>query len=280
MIGDEHDGIARAVRMVCLDVCRDVGGGGRRTGAARDTPKVGQEGKDVVWVPTPQTLVDRMLDMARATPQDYVIDLGSGDGRTVITAAKRGIKAHGIEYNPEMVELAKGNAKTEGVADNATFVNGDIFETDFSQATVLTLFLLTDLNIKLRPTILKMKPGTRVVSNTFMMGDWEPDDRVEAPPGCSSFCKASLWIVPAQVEGTWRMGESELVLEQKYQAISGRLKTGNVIAPVANGRMSGDRIAFSAGGTQYTGTVAGNDIDGASKAGGAEAKWQASRVAK
>ena len=257
-----------------------VGGAALAQPATGYTPKVGQEGKDVVWVPTPQTLVDRMLDMARATPQDYVIDLGSGDGRTVITAAKRGIKAHGIEYNPEMVELAKGNAKTEGVADNATFVNGDIFETDFSQATVLTLFLLTDLNIKLRPTILKMKPGTRVVSNTFMMGDWEPDDRVEAPPGCSSFCKASLWIVPAQVEGTWRMGESELVLEQKYQAISGRLKTGNVIAPVANGRMSGDRIAFSAGGTQYTGTVAGNDIDGASKAGGAEAKWQASRVAK
>src|SRR5688572_24038099 len=155
-------------------------------------PSVGQPGKDVVWVPTPQTLVDRMLDMAKATPQDYVIDLGSGDGRTVITAAKRGIKAHGIEYNPEMVELAKGNAKTEGVADKATFVNGDIFESDFSQATVLTLFLLTDLNIKLRPTILKMKPGTRVVSNTFMMGDWEPDGRVEAPPGCSSFCKASL----------------------------------------------------------------------------------------
>ncbi|MDP9138525.1 MAG: class I SAM-dependent methyltransferase, partial [Pseudomonadota bacterium] len=214
-------------------------------------PQVGQEGKDVVWVPTPQTLVDRMLDMAKATPADYVIDLGSGDGRTVITAAKRGIKAHGVEYNPEMVELAKRNAQKEGVADKATFVEGDIFQTDFSQATVLTLFLLTDLNIKLRPTILEMKPGTRVVSNTFMMGDWEPDDRVEAPPGCSSFCKASLWIVPAKVEGTWQMGQGELVLEQKYQAISGRLKTGNVIAPITNGKMSGGGIAFSAGGTQY-----------------------------
>ncbi len=257
-----------------------MGGAALAQPATGYTPKVGQEGKDVVWVPTPQTLVDRMLDMAKATPQDYVIDLGSGDGRTVITAAKRGIKAHGVEYNPEMVMLAKVNAKSEGVADRATFVEGDIFETDFSQATVLTLFLLTDLNIKLRPIILKMKPGTRVVSNTFMMGDWEPDDRVEAPPGCSSFCKASLWIVPAQVEGTWQMGQSDLVLEQKYQAISGQLKTGNVIAPITNGKMSGDRIAFSAGGTQYTGTVAGNAIDGASKAGGAEAKWQASRVAK
>jgi SAM-dependent methyltransferase len=243
-------------------------------------PKVGQEGKDVVWVPTPQTLVDRMLDMAKATPQDYVIDLGSGDGRTVITAAKRGIRAHGVEYNPEMVELAKRNAKNEGVADRATFVEGDIFETDFSQATVLTLFLLTDLNIKLRPTILKMKPGTRVTSNTFMMGDWEPDDRVEAPAGCPSFCKASLWIVPAHVEGTWQMGQSELVLEQKYQAISGRLKTGNVIAPVTSGKMSGDRIAFSAGGTQYTGTVVGNAIDGGSKGDGGEAKWQATRAVK
>ena len=257
-----------------------AGGAALAQPATGYAPQVGQEGKDVVWVPTPQTLVDRMLDMAKATPQDYVIDLGSGDGRTVITAAKRGIKAHGIEYNPEMVELAKGNAKNEGVADKATFVNGDIFESDFSQATVLTLFLLTDLNIRLRPTILKMKPGTRVVSNTFMMGDWEPDDKVEAPPGCSSFCKASLWIVPAQVEGTWQMGQSELVLEQKYQAISGRLKTGNVIAPVTSGKMIGDRIAFSAGGTQYTGTVVGNAIEGASKAGGGEAKWQATRAAK
>jgi SAM-dependent methyltransferase len=257
-----------------------MGGAALAQPATGYTPKVGQEGKDVVWVPTPQTLVDRMLDMAKATPQDYVIDLGSGDGRTVITAAKRGIKAHGVEYNPEMVVLAKSNAKNEGVADRATFVEGDIFETDFSQATVLTLFLLTDLNIKLRPIILKMKPGTRVVSNTFMMGDWEPDDKVEAPPGCSSFCKASLWVVPAQVEGTWQMGQSELVLEQKYQAISGRLKTGNVIAPVTNGKMSGDRIAFSAGGTQYTGTVVGNAIDGASKGDGGEAKWQATRAAK
>ena len=125
-----------------------------------------------------------------------------------------------------------------------------------------------------------MKPGTRVVSNTFMMGDWEPDDRVEAPPGCSSFCKASLWIVPAKVEGTWQMGPSELVLEQKYQAISGRLKTGNVIAPITNGKMSGGAIAFTAGGTQYAGTVTGNTIEGASKSQGGQATWQATRAAK
>ena len=257
-----------------------AGGAALAQPATGYTPQVGQEGKDVVWVPTPQTLVDRMLDMAKATPADYVVDLGSGDGRTVITAAKRGIKAHGVEYNPEMVELAKRNAQKEGVADRATFVEADIFETDFSQATVLTLFLLTDLNIKLRPTVLSMKPGTRVVSNTFMMGDWEPDGRVEAPPGCSSFCKASLWVVPAKVEGTWQMGQSELVLEQKYQVISGRLRSGNVVAPIANGKMIGDRIVITAGGTEYAGTVTGNAIEGMSKSGAGDAKWQATRVAK
>jgi SAM-dependent methyltransferase len=255
-----------------------AGGAALAQPATGYTPKVGQEGKDVVWVPTPQTLVDRMLDMAKATPADYVIDLGSGDGRTVITAAKRGIKAHGIEYNPEMVDLAKRNAQKEGVADKATFVEADIFESDFSQATVLTLFLLTDLNIRLRPTILEMKPGTRVVSNTFSMGDWEPDDKVEAPPGCSSFCKASLWIVPAKVEGTWQMGQSELALEQKYQAISGTLKTGNVIAPITNGKMSGHGIAFTAGSTRYAGTVTGNAIEGIGKTGAGETKWQATRA--
>ena len=271
--------LSRLLAVLCLGTLA-AGSAALAQPATGYTPQVGQEGKDVVWVPTPQTLVDRMLDMAKATPADYVIDLGSSDGRTVITAAKRGIKAHGVEYNPEMVALAKRNAQKEGVADKATFVEGDIFQTDFSQATVLTLFLLTDLNIKLRPTILKMKPGTRVVSNTFMMGDWEPDDRVEAPPGCSSFCKASLWIVPANVEGTWQMGQSELVLEQKYQVISGRLRSGNVVAPIANGKMMGDRIVITAGGTEYAGTVTGNAIEGMSKSGAGDAKWQATRVAK
>jgi SAM-dependent methyltransferase len=243
-------------------------------------PQVGQAGKDVVWVPTAQTLVDKMLDMAKATPGDYVIDLGSGDGRTVITAARRGIKAHGIEYNPDMVALSKRNAEAAGVADKATFVHADIFDSDFSQATVLTLFLLTDLNIKLRPTILKMKPGTRVVSNTFNMGDWEPDQSVQAPEGCQSFCRAHLWIVPAQVDGTWQLGESELTLTQKYQTLTGKLTTGNVIAPISKGRLDGDRVAFSAAGTDYTGRVAGTAMEGAAKTGGAEASWRATRKQK
>ncbi|MGH7829200.1 MAG: SAM-dependent methyltransferase, partial [Candidatus Binatia bacterium] len=130
-------------------------------------PQVGQEGKDVIWVPTPQALVDKMLDMAKVTPNDYVIDLGSGDGRTVITAAKRGARALGIEYNPDMVELSKRNAAKEGVSDRVQFVKADIFESDFSKATVITMFLLTEINLKLRPKILDLKPGTRIVSNAF-----------------------------------------------------------------------------------------------------------------
>jgi SAM-dependent methyltransferase len=240
-------------------------------------PKVGQPGKDVVWVPTPKALVDQMLDMAKVTPQDYLVDLGSGDGRTVITAAKRGIKAHGIEYNADMTELAKRNAVEAGVTDKATFVNGDIFQSDFSQATVVTLFLLPGLNIRLRPTLLDMKPGTRVVSNSFTMGDWEPDNSVAVTEGCNSFCKAYLWIVPAKAGGKWQVGESELTIEQQYQTFTGTLKTGNVIAPITQGRLNGDQIAFTAGDTQYTGSVKGNAMEGTSKAGSTEAKWQAIR---
>jgi Methyltransferase domain len=241
-------------------------------------PRIGQEGKDVVWVPTAQMLVERMLEMAKATPQDYVIDLGSGDGRTVITAAKRGIKAHGIEYNPEMVALAKSNAAKEGVGDKVTFVQADIFESDFSQATVLTLFLLTDLNIRLRPTILKMRPGTRVVSNSFTMGDWTPEQTVYLSEGCSSFCRAHLWIVPANVDGIWKVGAGELTLDQKYQTFTGKLIAGNVIAPITDGRLNGEHITFTAAGVQYTGRVSGNTIEGNSKAlGGNETAWKATR---
>src|SRR5499425_298579 len=189
-------------------------------------PSVGQEGKDVVWVPTPQALVDKMLDMAKVTPKDYVIDLGSGDGRTVITAAKRGAKALGIEYNPDMVELSKRNAAKEGVSDKASFVKADLFESDFSQATVVTMFLLPDINIKLRPKILDLKPGTRIVSNSFDMEEWKPDETIEADKGCTSWCTAYLWIVPAKVEGTWQFPQGEMTLKQTFQMITGALKSG------------------------------------------------------
>jgi len=138
-------------------------------------PQVGQAGKDVVWVPTPQALVDKMLDMAKVTPQDFVMDLGSGDGRTVITAAKRGARAMGIEYNPNMVDLSKKNAAAAGVTQRATFQQADLFETDFSKAQVITMFLLPSINMKLRPKLLELRPWTRIVSNTFTMEDWEAD---------------------------------------------------------------------------------------------------------
>src|SRR5919106_1025306 len=161
-------------------------------------PSVGQEGKDVVWVPTPQAVVDKMLDMAKVTARDFVIDLGSGDGRTVITAAKRGARALGIEYNPDMVELSKRNAEKESVVDRASFVKADLFETDFSNATVITMFLLPEINLKLRPKILELKPGTRIVSNTFTMAEWAADETATVTEDCTSWCTALLWIVPAK----------------------------------------------------------------------------------
>lgn len=239
-------------------------------------PKSGQAGKDVVWVPTQQTLVDTMLNMVGATPADYVIDLGSGDGRTVITAAKRGIRALGIEYNPDLVALSQRNAQKEGVSDRATFRHGDIFETDFSDATVLTLFLLPELNVKLRPTILNMKPGTRVVSNTFTMDDWESDETISLAENCASFCRAHKWIVPAKVAGTWRLPDGELRLSQKYQMLTGTLSSGGKAVPISAAKMNGSEITFTVAGRRYTGKVENNQITGSLEGGG---NWTATRSA-
>jgi len=238
-------------------------------------PEVGQDGKDVVWVPTPQALVDKMLDMAKVTSKDYVIDLGSGDGRTVITAAKRGAKALGIEYNPDMVELSKRNAAKAGVSDKATFTKADLFESDFSDAQVITMFLLSSINMKLRPKILDLKPGTRIVSNTFDMGEWKPDETAKVE-GCTNWCTAHLWIVPAKVEGTWKTPQGDLTLKQTFQMVSGTLKNGNVITPIS-GKLNGDQISFTAGSAQYNGHVNGNTIDGTAK-GGSNGKWTATRA--
>jgi hypothetical protein len=234
-------------------------------------PEVGQAGKDVVWVPTPQALVDKMLEMAKVTPKDYVIDLGSGDGRTVITAAKHGSKALGIEYNPDMVELSKRAAAKEGVSDKATFMKADLFESDFSQAQVITMFLLPSINLKLRPKILDLKPGTRIVSNSFDMEDWKPD-QTENVSGCTNWCTAHLWIVPAKVEGNWKLAQGELTIKQTFQMISGTLKNGAASSQIT-GKLNGDQITFSAGATQYTGRVTGNSMEGT--AGGN--KWNATR---
>ncbi len=226
-------------------------------------PTSGQEGKDVVWVPTPQALVDKMLDMAKVTPADFVIDLGSGDGRTVITAAKRGTRALGIEYNPDMVALSKRNAEKEGVAGKASFVKADLFESDFSKASVITMFLLPDINLKLRPKILTLKPGTRIVSNSFTMGDWEADEKATlgSDAGCgTSWCTALLWIVPARVAGSHKLPQGELTLKQEFQMLSGTLVTeGKTFA--LEGKVRGEDVSFTAGGKKYSGKMNGKSLE-------------------
>ncbi len=239
-------------------------------------PHVGQPGKDVVWVPTNEGLVGKMLDMAKVTPQDYVIDLGSGDGRTVIAAARRGARAHGIEYNPDMVDLSIRNAAEAGMSDKATFAKADLFESDFSKATVITMFLLPDINLRLRPTLLNLKPGTRIVSNSFTMEDWQADDTAHMEGDCTTWCTAYLWIVPAKVEGKWRLPDGQLEFTQQFQVIKGRLESGEKSLPIA-GKLNGDEIQFSIGETEYTGRVNGNTITGMAQKASGSSEWSATR---
>ena len=242
-------------------------------------PTVGQAGRDVIWVPTPYALVEKMLDLAKVTPRDYVVDLGSGDGRNVIAAAKRGARALGVEYNPDMVELSKRMAAKEGVSGKATFVQGDMFEADISQATVLALFLLTDNLNKLAPKFLELKPGTRIVSNGFQISDWHVDETQKSDGDCGSWCTAYLYLVPAKVAGVWKLPFGELKLEQKAQTITGALSVDGKTQPIAKGLMRGDQIAFAAGGIEYTGRVNGDSMDGRRK-GSASGLWTATRVKK
>ena len=246
------------------------------------TPQVGQPGKDVIWVPTPDALVERMLEMAKVTPRDYLVDLGSGDGRTVIAAAKRGVKALGIEYNPDMVKLSVRNAEKAGVQNMAQFVHGDVFATDFSQATVITMYLLSSLNLKLRPTLLNMKPGTRLVSHAFNMGDWNPDETAEVEG-----YRAYLWIVPAKVQGRWQVnspaGSFELAVDQVFQKITAKATGPGSSGNVTDARVDGPNIAFTINDSsgrplRYTGTVNGDTIEGTTQsAGSAERRWSARR---
>jgi hypothetical protein len=276
----------RAAPLVALSfaLILSVSAAAQPTAATKDfTPSVGQEGKDVIWVPTPQSLVDRMLQMADTKSTDFVIDLGAGDGRTVITAAKKfGARALGIEYNPDMVELAKHNAEKEGVAGRAQFIRADIFQTDFTQATVLTLYLLPSLNVKLRPTILNMKPGTRVVSHAFTMDDWQPD-QVESSEGRTAY----MWIVPAKAGGTWRVEVAggpryEATFIQQYQNIGGSAKVDGKPVQFSNGKLRGDTVSFRIedAGTprDFTGRVSGERIEGTLKTASGETKWTATRV--
>lgn len=240
-------------------------------------PKSGQRGKDVVWVGNPEAMVQRMLDVAGVTAQDFVVDLGSGDGRNVIAAAKRGARAHGIEYNGDLVEFSKSLAVKERVNDRATFERGDVFEADFSKATVVVLFLTPEMNIRLRPKLLALKPGARVVANTFAIGDWNPDRSFSATEGCEKFCTGRLWIVPARVAGRWKLPQGELVIKQSYQSFSGTLTSGGTTVPIS-GRLRGDQVAFSAGGTQFTGKVDGAVIEGFARKAGVDSKFRGTLV--
>lgn len=240
-------------------------------------PVMGQAGKDVVWVPTPFVLVEKMLDVAKVTPKDFVMDLGSGDGRNIIAAAKRGARGLGVEYNPDMVALSKRTAEQEGVADKAMFVQGDMYEADISKATVLALFLLPENLELLKPKFLALRPGTRIVLNGFAINDWDPDETQQADGDCGAWCTAHLYIVPAKVAGTWRLPAGELKLQQNFHMLSGTLSTGGTVAPISNGRVRGNHVSFTAAGINYVGSVNGEAMSGKMK-GSAAGAWTAVRA--
>ena len=240
-------------------------------------PTVGQSGKDVVWVPTPAEVVEKMLDMAKVTPQDFVMDLGSGDGRNIIAAAKRGANALGVEFNHEMVELSRRQAAAAGVADRAKFVEGDMYEADISKATVLALFLLPHNLTKLTPKFLALPPGTRIVGNTFAPEGWAADETEQVGGNCASWCTSLLWIVPARVEGTWKTADGELTLKQDFQMVSGTLTAGGKSSQVS-GRLRGDVITLNGDGSELSGRVNGERMEGSAKNGSASKPWAASRA--
>jgi SAM-dependent methyltransferase len=260
--------------------------------AGQTRPTVGQEGKDVPWVPTPDVLVDKMLEMAEVSPADLVVDLGSGDGRTVVAAARLGARAIGIELDPQLVALSNERATEAGLADLTEFVAIDLFEYDLSQATVITLFLLPDINLRLRPTLFGLEPGTRIVSNTWDLSgsDDDPDapgwtpDRIVVLDPCPSWCTSLLWVVPAKVAGTWRLGnrglQRELQLEQRFQMVSGSLGAEDRRVQIEEGRLNGTVITFRIGETSYRGQVdqAQTTMRGVARTPDATMDWQATRV--
>ncbi len=264
-MGPAQAGLLGAVVQLLIRAALLLAAGLSLAGAQQSTPyepTFGQQGKDVVWVPTVPALVDKMLDMAQVTPHDVVYDLGSGDGRTVIAAARRGARAVGIEYDANMVALSRKNAEREGVAGRARFLQADLFKTDFSPASVITMFLLPKLNLQLRPTLLKLKPGTRIVSNTFTMDLWQPDASavLDQHTGCASWCTALLWIVPAQVAGSYTLPQGELELKQDFQMLSGTLRTQGATY-VVEGRVRGEELALRAGDRTYRGRLNGKALE-------------------
>ncbi|QGY44506.1 methyltransferase domain-containing protein [Maribellus comscasis] len=241
-------------------------------------PQLGQAGKDVIWYPTPKALVDTMIEMAKLTPADYLVDLGSGDGRIVIAAAKRGIRAEGVEFNPDMVEYSKRIAAREGVADKTNFVKADFYEYDFSKATVITMFLLPEINRKLRPQLLELKPGTRIITNSFSMQDWPYDEMRIIEDESITWNLAYLWIVPAKVEGNWKCNEGQLKLIQNYQTVSGTLKKGVRYFDISEGKLEGDIFSFTCNEVNYRCRVDKNSMNGTSRKGGVSEPWTASRL--
>lgn len=242
----------------------------QQEGGAPAEPRLNQPGKDVQWVPTPPALVEKMLDMAAVTPADRLVDLGSGDGVLVIAAAKRGLRARGIEYDRGLVEYSKRKAAEAGVRHLTRFDRGDIFKSQFSDATVVTTFLLPSMNLRLRPTFLAMKPGTRIVANTFAIGDWQPDESAAIQP-CERWCTALMWIVPARVGGTWLTPKGDFVIAQRFQHFTGTLGR----QPVENGRVRGEAISFSVGGATYTGRVESDRMEVSATVAGQPIEWTA-----
>jgi hypothetical protein len=233
-------------------------------------PSLGQEGKDVIWIPTPDALIQAMLDIVNIQPDDILYDLGSGDGKIVIAATQRyNINAVGIEYNQDLVSLARRNADRAGVGDRARFIHGDIFKEDFSSASVLALYLLPNLNLSLKPTILAMRPGTRVVSNSFDMGSWPPDATIELEPSK----RAYYWVVPAKAQGRWRLADptgtarAELELRQDFQLLNGTMRVGSEQFTIIAGRMLGEAITFSYGRSTAAGSTELGRFEGTVQAG-------------
>jgi hypothetical protein len=251
-----------------------VAGSPAEDGKKPYVPVPGQPGKSSVWVPTPYVTLEKMFDMAKLTPKDFVIDLGSGDGRAIIAAAKRGAAGVGVEWNDDLIALSEKTAKEAGVSELAKFVKHDMFAYDISKATVMALFMLPDQLAKLAPKFLALRPGSRIVMNGFTVPGWTPDETDKATGDCGSWCTAHLYIVPAPVAGTWRLADGTLTLKQSFQTFTGTLAAGGKSAPIANGRLHGDEISFSVGEAQYSGRVAGKSMNGERK-GGAGGAWSA-----
>lgn len=246
-------------------------------------PVRGQSGKDVVWIATPQSLVEKMLTAARVTPQDKVFDLGAGDGIVAITAARQfGATATGIEFNPQLAEHARRKVAEAGVGDKVRIITGDIFKEDFSSATVVMLYLLPELNQRLRPTLLDMKPGTRIVSHDFDMGDWQADEAIHHERG-----RAHLWIVPARVAGDWMLtgltgGAARVSLRQVFQSVGGQLTLGSSTQPLVGARVRGEEVSFQFIGADdgvqtFSGRLSGNRVTGTLSAHGVTTPAELSR---